>query len=284
MSTIIQQINESYESFTPSFKKVADYLLANSHEAQYLSISDLADVCGVGKATISRFCAQLGYEGYGSLKLALARLSVVTSYDAIRSHEPEEFSVESLQALGRAVYEVDREAMEETLAKINWAALERAAQILHAARDVYCLGHGGCHVVAEDAWSHFITMSPKFRCVSDAHCQIMSASLMDKDSAVLFITYLGVTRDSIDVLKPAHERGAKVILVTHYPNSPAAEYADEVLVCGGHETPLEGGSISAKISMLFAVSLLAQAYMRLDPDTTQANADLTADALAVRMM
>lgn len=284
MSSVIRQIEETYDSMTPSSRKVADYLLANSTEAQYLSISDLADVCGVGKATVSRFCSYLGYEGYGSLKLALARLSAVASYDSIRFSEDGEPSRDTLMKSGHEILEVNRMAMEDTLSGLDWNALERSARLLHRAKDVYCLGHGGCHMVAEDAWSHFITISPKFRCVEDSHCQIMAASLMDESSVVLFVTYLGVTRDSLDVLRLARARGAKVILVTHYSNSPAAEYANEILFCGGRETPLEGGSISSKISMLFLISLLSSSYVRLAPDETARNADLTADALTVRMM
>lgn len=284
MSSLIRQIEEAYDGFTPSFRKVADYLLANSVDAQYLSISDLADTCGVGKATVSRFCDALGFDGYGSLKLALARLSTRPSYGTIRSITDEAPTLDSHVAMGRSLLETNVAAMEETLRMIGWDALTRSATLMHEARDVFCLGHGGCHMVAADAWSHFITLSPKFRCVEDSHCQIMSASLMDEHTAVLFLSYLGVTRDATDVLSHAHARGAKVILVTRYPNSPAAEYADEVLVCGGRETPLEGGSISAKMSMLFMVDLLSAEYCRLDREGTEQNANLTADALASRMM
>lgn len=284
MSSLIRQIDDAYDGFTPSFRKVADYLLANSIEAQYLSISDLADICGVGKATVSRFCDALGFDGYGSLKLALARLSNRPSYGSIRSIAGEEPSLDSHVAQGRALFEANTAAMEETLRIMDWDVLARSATLLHEARDAFCLGHGGCHMVAADAWSHFITISPKFRCVEDSHCQIMTASLMDEGSVVLFLTYLGVTRDAVDVLSRARARGAKVIVITRYPNSPAAEYADEVLVCGGRETPLEGGSISAKMSMLFMVELLSGEYCRLDRAGTEANANLTADALASRMM
>ena len=284
MSSLIRKIEDAYDGFTPSFRKVADYLLEHSVDAQYLSISDLADTCGVGKATVSRFCGALGFEGYGSLKLELARLSTVPSYGSIRSIAEEPMSADSHIALGHQLLEADREAMEETLAMLDWDALTRSAQIMLDALDVFCLGHGGCHMVAADAWSHFITISRKFRCVEDAHCQIMQASLMDETSAVLFLSYLGVTRDAVDVLGHARARDAKIVLVTRYPNSPAAEYADEVLVCGGRETPLEGGSISAKMSMLFLIDLLSSEFCRLDERRTAANADLTADALASRMM
>ena len=37
-----------------------------------MSISELAEECGVAEATISRFCKRLGYKGYNAFKLAVA--------------------------------------------------------------------------------------------------------------------------------------------------------------------------------------------------------------------
>ena len=287
MSSLVCQIEDAYPTLTPSLRKVADYLLAHPVEAQYLSISDLADACGVGKATVSRLCDTLGYEGYASLRLALARQGTMPSYGAIRqTAEPlsEAVKLANAKAAAQQMRDANVVAMDETLRLMDWAALERCARLLQRARDVYCLGHGGCGMVAADAWSHFITLSPKFRHVADSHCQIMTASLMDEGSVVLFLSYLGVTRDGVDVLENARAAGARVIVVTRYPNSPAAEYADEVLVCGGRETPLEGGSVSAKVSLLFVVGLLSEEYCRVDQPRVHENADRTADALARRMM
>lgn len=287
MSSFIQKVKDAYPALTPSLRKVADYLLAHPVEAQYLSISDLADTCGVGKATVSRLCDNLGYEGYGSLKLALARLGTMPTYDAIRQSSepiPEAVKLANAKAAATQMRDANVAAMDETLRLMDWAALGRCARLLQRARDVWCLGHGGCDTVAADAWSHFITLSPKFRHVTDSHFQIMSASLMDEGSVVLFLSYLGVTRDGVDVLENARAAGARVIVVTRYPNSPVAEYADEVLVCGGRETPLEGGSVSAKVSLLFVVGLLSEEYCRVDQPRVHENADRTADALARRMM
>ena len=57
------RINAAYYKLTASEKKVADFLMGHLAEAQFLSISDLAESCGVAEATISRFCRRLGYGG-----------------------------------------------------------------------------------------------------------------------------------------------------------------------------------------------------------------------------
>lgn len=310
---VMRQIDELYDSFTPSFKKVAGYLREHREEAQYLSISELADECEVGKATVSRFCAALGFDGYSRLRLALARSVLDDPPVSVRSAELINPSAPSAMLLrehidaggergdgqwpkissaqlrpyaerARACLEANVAVMEQTLTLIDYAALARSAQILAGAREVYCLGHGSCQNIAADAWSFFLTVSPKFHNVTDSHLQIMTASQLDEGSAILFVSFLGVTRDAADVLGPARKRGAKVILISRYINSPAAEYADEVIACGGRESSIEGGSFLAKTSMLFAIDLLAGEYCRLCEDSVRSGRELTSEALAVRLL
>lgn len=311
---VMHQIDNLYDSFTPSFKKVADYLRDHRGEAQYLSISELADECGVGKATVSRFCAALGFDGYSRLRLALARSVLDDPPAPLRSAELVSPSagpvtmerghasgINSARALlsprvtygpelapyverARRQLAANVAVMEQTLELVDYAALARSAQILSDAREVYCLGHGSCQNIAADAWSFFLTVSPKFHNVTDSHLQIMTASQLDERSAILFVSFLGVTRDAADVLGPARKRGAKVILVSRYANSPAAEFADEVIVCGGRESSIEGGSFLAKTSMLFAIDLLAEEYCQLCEGSVRLARELTSEALAARLL
>ena len=75
---IVEQITEKYHVLTRSGKKLADYIFANTHDAQYLSISSLAENSGVSEASITRFCRSLGLSGYNDLKLELAKAAYLT--------------------------------------------------------------------------------------------------------------------------------------------------------------------------------------------------------------
>ncbi len=70
---VFANISNGYYHFTATEKKVADYVLSHKTGVQYMSISELADECGVAEATISRFCRRLKLKGYGAFKLALAK-------------------------------------------------------------------------------------------------------------------------------------------------------------------------------------------------------------------
>jgi CRP-like cAMP-binding protein len=44
-------------------KRVAEYVLANSNEVMYLSITDLAEKSGTSEATVSRLCGDVRHPG-----------------------------------------------------------------------------------------------------------------------------------------------------------------------------------------------------------------------------
>ena len=56
------------------------------------------------------------------------------------------------------------------------------------------------------------------------------------------------------------EVGAKLILVTRFLHSPAAEFADVLLVYGAEEKPLQYGSADVLISQLYIVDVLKSCY------------------------
>ena len=69
MPDLMLQIESAYDKLTPAARKVADYLRSHCDEAQYLSITELAQACEVAEATVFRFCRALGFSGYNDLKL-----------------------------------------------------------------------------------------------------------------------------------------------------------------------------------------------------------------------
>ena len=73
MNNIVYRIKQMYEDMGPAEKRIADWLLKNQGEVISLSISELAEKCGSGEATIVRFARRLGLQGYQELKLSIAQ-------------------------------------------------------------------------------------------------------------------------------------------------------------------------------------------------------------------
>ncbi|MFG6352156.1 MAG: MurR/RpiR family transcriptional regulator [Oscillospiraceae bacterium] len=275
---VFTRINREYYQLTSAEKKIADYMLLQRQECQYMSISEMAEVADVAEATVSRFCRRLGYKGYSAFKLAVAGAG-----SGQRPMNPLYGEIQSEDSLGdmcQKIYAADVDAITQTLALINPAAVTAAADMLLAADRVLCMGLGGSMILAREAAHLFSTALPNFYPVDDSHFQAIRAALLTPGDAVMYFSYSGSTRDMVDLMKIARERGAKIILITRFPKSPGAALADVVLECGAKEGPLQMGSVAARMGQLFITDVLFNEVCRRDMGDCRERRKQVADALA----
>lgn len=283
-ATILEAITEQYHSLTRSGRKLADYIFANTSGAQYLSISALAENSGVSEATITRFCKSLGLAGYNEFKLALAKTDQVTDLgDPLDSSQPIT-SEDSPHTIFLKTHAAIISSLNETLELLDESALDHAAEYLANADRVFCFGQGGSMVMAMEAWARFSTASSRFVHIADSHMQSMAISLATPKDIILFFSYSGSTRDMEDIMEIARSRSVPVILITHFPKSRAAEFADVILLCGYNESPLQSGSIAAKMGQMFLIDCLFYSFCRQNPEYYTAARSATAEAIAKKLL
>ena len=250
-------LRSKQDSLTKAGRTIAEYLTQNAQQAQYWSISVLANQCGVAEATISRFCRALGFDSYNEMRIALARANASVDTPVGEMLEP---GVNTM-TLCRHAGALAAKAINDTAAVTDPDAVDKAAALLQRAKQVFCFGQGSSQLLANDIWARFSSLSTKFHTAGDNHMQAITASLMAPEDVVLFVSYSGATRDMMETLRLAKANGASVILLTHSLNVPGAALADVVLPCGAGQSPLDGGSLPAKIAMLFAAEVLVLRYM-----------------------
>lgn len=64
------------------------------------------------------------------------------------------------------------------------------------------------------------------------------------------------------------------------PSSPGAELADAVLQCGADESPLQLGSVAAKIAQMYLLDVLFSEVCREDLENARRSRQRIADALS----
>ena len=281
---ILESITAQYHSLTRSGKKLADYIFAHTGEAQYFSISTLAENSGVSEASIARFCHALGLAGYHDFKLALAKTDHVTDMGELSDSPQGIASEDSLNTIFQKIHKASVLSLNETLELLDEDAINKAVDLLVQADRVFCFGNGGSMVMAMEAWARFSTATSRFVHVSDSHMQIMNTALATSRDVLLVFSYSGSTKDMEDTLQIAREHGVSIILVTHYPNSRAAQFADVVLLCGYNEGPLQSGSIPAKVGQLLLIDCLFYGFCRRNPEASAAARSATAEAVARKML
>lgn len=273
-------LHQRQDDLTKSGRLVAEYLTHHADEAQYLSISSLAKECNVAEATVFRFCRALGFEGYHEMRIALAQANATGALLNQQELRPDA-STASLCEHAHALFLT---AINGTQNALSTEAVEKAVALMREANQVFCFGQGGSMLLANDICARFASLTTKFRTAGDSHFQLLTASLMGPEDVVLFVSYSGATRDMMETLRTAKSAGAKVILLTHYEDSPGAALADVVLLCGAQESPLDSGSIPIKAAFLYVGEVLVLRYMLDDPAHSNTAQDLTSEALTVKML
>lgn len=259
---VFSKITNEYYQLTGAEKKISDFVISHQRETQYMSISELAEACGVAEATISRFCKRLNYKGYNTFKLAIANS---TANQGPRSPLAGEVGAgDSVLDMCQKVYDADVDAIRQTLALVRPEQITEAAELLMRSNKVLCMGQGGSMILAQEAAHLFSTALPGFFSVWDSHLQAISASQLTPNDSVLFFSYSGSTKELIHILKIVKKQGAKSILITHFPKSPGALIADIVLQCGALEGPLQLGSVAARMAQLFLADVLFSEICRHD--------------------
>lgn len=273
----INRITDSYYQLTTSEKKLANFVVANGPNAQQMSISEMAAECGVAEATISRFCRRLGYSGYSAFKLAIAGVAGRSAPSPLNGEILAEDSVEDMCS---KLANANIDAITETQSLVRSEDIRAAADAIVAADKVICMGQGGSMLMAQEVAHLFSTAFSGFFAVIDSHVQAVTVAQLTERDLILYFSYSGSTKELMDLLRIAKTRRVKVLLITRYPNSPGAGMADIVLQCGSIESPLQLGSVPARIAQLYLADILFSEVCRRDLEGCRRRRERAADALS----
>ncbi|MBE6613087.1 MAG: MurR/RpiR family transcriptional regulator [Ruminococcaceae bacterium] len=244
------QIKILYNEMGRAEKKIADWIIQNPGKIIPLSISELADECQCSEATIVRFARRLGFEGYQALKISLARED--NARDVSESISPDDNSFEMFEKVCNDIYC----SLERTKKVLNPESLSDAADRILAADKVITMGLGNSASVAVDMSHKFLRAGCNAVAYTDNHMQAIAASHLSAGDVAIGISHSGSSRDIVDALRIARERGAVTIAITNYGKSPILKVSDIVLQTVSDETKYSILALNSRIAQLAIVDSL----------------------------
>lgn len=246
---IIKIIDNFFPSLSKTEKKIATYVKSHYEKIGYQTLQEISQTLKVGEASILRFCRKIGLKGFNELKLNVSK---------------EEKKEEVFQNYAQHIQSSLHTAIDNTYALQNLDLLNEAIQLIYNAKRVFLYGVGSSGISAQEAQSKFLRYGKLCYMLQDSHFQVMSSAITNDEDVIIAFSLSGYTKDVIEVLEIAKENNTKIISVTNHILSPIARLSDIVLLSYGKETPLSGGSLSAKISQLYIVDILSTGYGLID--------------------
>jgi RpiR family transcriptional regulator, carbohydrate utilization regulator len=251
MPDTLALIRSSIDSLRNSEKKVAKCVLGDPGAVITSSITELAEKSGTSEPTVIRFCRKLGLGGYMELRLNLARDLPSAQYIFENISESD-----SLAGIAGKVLNAHREAISNTLNKLDLDDLGAAVSALQSARRIEFYGLGGSAIVARDAHHKFFRLGIPCAAHDDTHMQVMSASLLSSEDVVVVISHTGSTKDIIDSAKIASKAGAKVIGIIGSENAPLLKFCDIALSVHSQDAALRLAPMTSRLVQLAIIDVL----------------------------
>ena len=222
--TMLERVRASIPALPPAEQRVAELVLADARNFAILPVGTLAERAAVSKPTVVRFCRSVGYDGLVDFKRKLAG---VVNEGVPFVHR----AVDEDDKAGDIVVKVIDNAVSAFLKYRNDAAshaFERAIAALAEAgrsgRRIEFHGVGNSGIVALDAQHKFFRLGVNAAAVSDAHVQVMSATMLKPGDCLVVISNSGRSTDLLDSAEIARKRGATLIVITA-SGSPLAQLA-----------------------------------------------------------
>lgn len=256
-SAVVFKIRSTIPELSKSEASVAEYISEHYDEVINLSVSALADCCGVSEPTVIRACRNLGFSGYQALKIAL-----IQSANSPVSCSGEEVAAEDdMAAAMRKVFAAANDAVTMTRESLDISALERAADAILKAKRIYIFGVGGSAAVASDVQHKFMRLGLEAVAFSDLNLQAFAAAYAGRGDIIFAISHSGSSKAVVDNAILAKTNGATVISLSSLGKSPLTEISDISLYTAANETRYRIVAISSRIAELTIIDTL-YSYMR----------------------
>jgi DNA-binding MurR/RpiR family transcriptional regulator len=260
-----------------SLRKVGERILDDPAAVTHCSAAELGRRTGTSQATVTRFCRAVGLDSYQHLLIELAQergrgeVSDWGSTEIDTDISPDDSLERVVQVIGVA----DLRAVQQTIDRVDLDALERASQAVARARRIDVYGIGGSGAVAQETETRLFRIGCQVRGWTEVHAAATSAALLTPADAAIGISHSGATRETLEPLETARERGATTIALTTDPRSPLARAADIRLVSAASETSFRTGSIGGRHSVLMLVDFLYVRVAQLSYQRASASLALT---------
>jgi DNA-binding MurR/RpiR family transcriptional regulator len=243
---VIDELRRQYDRLTQSQKRIAEYIVDHPDRVAFATVDQMAGQLGVNPSTIVRFTYRLGLKGFPDLQERTRQLvrgqlsaaSEIVNENSVLVHlEGTAFGT----SLGQ-----DLQNLRRTIAAIKTEDLQRASDIIAAARQVFVVGAFNAYSVAfflglaldrirgnTTVWSGDMTLQAS-----------QSLGLGPEDCLVAFTSapYAVSTQRAAQLAKEAR---SKVIAVTDTPISAVGQIADVILAAASTGAGLQNSFVAA---------------------------------------
>jgi DNA-binding MurR/RpiR family transcriptional regulator len=228
-----ERITRNYQSLSPSFKKIADFILAAHQRVAFMSASRLAKHLGVDVATVTRFSQQLGYDGYTQL---IREIQERVLEEMREARAPVTDRLQAAEGTFAQTLWRDWANLEKTIQNIPQDQAEAAVAALRAGRNIYLISEGTGAGLAQATASYLrLVKSDVFALVRGPFDLALALKDLAPEDVVIGIGFTNYAYAATQAVRWGRKVGAKTIGVIAQADCPIGGEAEILFCCSATE-------------------------------------------------
>lgn len=212
--------------FSKGQRVIAKYILNNYDKAAFMTAGKLGRIVGVSESTVVRFAAELGYDGYPSMRKALQemirhRLTSVQRIEVAKSMIDDTDLVKSI--IGS-----DMQNLQATLELLEHDSFNKLVDSIVEAKNIYIVGMRTSTSLATFLGLYLNLLRDNVNVVHDTAASEIYEQIIRISTGDLFIgiSFPRYSSHTVDAMQFAKKMGAKTAAITDSSASPLNGIAD----------------------------------------------------------
>ncbi|WP_289647316.1 MurR/RpiR family transcriptional regulator [uncultured Dubosiella sp.] len=219
-----------HSKFSDSQRIVVDYMLKAGPKIRNKTVRQIAKETYTSSATLIRIAHKLDFTGWEELKRAFIEEQDYLSshFQNVNANVPFEKDDSSMTIANRIAV-LEKEAIDDTLALIDWGAIEQAAAIVDDCPVVNIVAMNNTIAQAEEFMYKMGRIQKRVIVQPPSGEGLYNGTILDPASCMIVISYTGETSNFIRWIRFAKESHVPVIAITSLGDNTISKLADLTL-------------------------------------------------------
>lgn len=211
--SILTFIESKYEEFTEVEKIIADYFF--NIEDDDISSKTVANKLFISESALTRFAKKLGFSGYREF-----------SY---QFKESKEKSFNQTRGLKAPVLDTYQEILSKSYYLFDDRRFNKVVEQIVNKKRIFIYGVGSSGLLAEEFAQRIQRVGIDAEAIHDSHHLLLNHARVSDNSVAMGISYSGKSKEVLDALKHAKEKGAYTVILSSIETDEFNEIYDMVL-------------------------------------------------------
>ena len=252
-SNILGSIRTNYHRLSPAQKIIADYVMNNTREVVYLTITDLAEKCSVSETTILRFLNKIGLTSYQVFRVEIAQLEAKDTQDFTTSEISSKDSAEEI--IKKIIFSTST-AVNDISNILQAETVRECSEMILKSERIFVFGIGASALIAGDLNHKLLRMGINSVTDNDDHMISIRSYQAGKKDTFILVSHSGESKTLLDCAERAKSKGAEVFCITSYTHSSLSQISDRTLLSSSSETKYRPDAMLSRIIQLVIIDII----------------------------